>query len=165
MRAGPEIRQRAQKLMLLNSGVEEYSWESLGLQGDQTSQPRKGNLPWTLIGRTDAEGEAPILSPADVNSQLIGKDFDARKDWRQKEMRVTKDQMVGWHHWFSGHELGQTPWYGEEQGGLACCHPWGCEESDTAWQLNNNPQNSPLKYVTLSPFSKEEMEVYRVISN
>ena len=27
---------------------------------------------------------------------------------------------------------------GEGQGGLACCSPWYCKESDTTWQLNNN---------------------------
>ena len=32
------------------------------------------------IGRTDAEGEVPILWPPDVKSQLIGKDPDAEKD-------------------------------------------------------------------------------------
>ena len=47
----------------------------------------KGNQPWTVIGRTDAETEAPILWPPDVKSQLIGKDPDAGKDWRQKEKR------------------------------------------------------------------------------
>ena len=31
-------------------------------------------------GRTDAEAEAPILRPPDANTQLIGKDPDARKD-------------------------------------------------------------------------------------
>ena len=45
----------------------------------------KGNQPWILIGRIDAEAEAPILWPPDVNSWLIGKDPDAGKDWRQKE--------------------------------------------------------------------------------
>ena len=35
------------------------SWESLGLQGDQTNP--KGYQPWIFIGRTDAEAEAPIL--------------------------------------------------------------------------------------------------------
>ena len=36
----------------------------------------------TFIGRTDAdaEAEAPILWSSDVNSSLIGKDPDARKD-------------------------------------------------------------------------------------
>ena len=38
---------------------------------------------WIFIGRTDAK--APILWPPDAKSQLIGKDLDAGKDWRQKE--------------------------------------------------------------------------------
>ena len=33
-----------------------------------------------FIGRSDAEGEAPILWPRDMKSQLIGKDPDAGKD-------------------------------------------------------------------------------------
>ena len=37
----------------------------------------KGNQPWILIERIDAEGEAPILWPPDVKSWLIGKDPDA----------------------------------------------------------------------------------------
>ena len=49
----------------------EDSWESLGLQGVQTSQSlRKSTL--IVIGRTDAEAEAPILWPPDVKNQLIG---------------------------------------------------------------------------------------------
>ena len=44
----------------------------------------KGNQPWVFIGRTDAEAEAPIFSPADVKSLLVGKDPDAGKDWWQK---------------------------------------------------------------------------------
>ena len=35
----------------------------------------KGNRPWILTGRTDAE--APILWPSDANSWLIGKDSSA----------------------------------------------------------------------------------------
>ena len=53
----------------------------------------KGNQPWILTGRTDAE--APILWAFDGESQLIGKDPDAGKDWRQKEKRVAEDEMVG----------------------------------------------------------------------
>ena len=47
----------------------------------------KGNQPWIFIGRTDAdaEAEAPILWPPDVESWLLGKDPDAGKDWRQKK--------------------------------------------------------------------------------
>ena len=40
--------------------------------------------PWMFIGRTDAEGEAPILWPPDSKSLLTGKDPDAGKDWGQE---------------------------------------------------------------------------------
>ena len=51
----------------------------------------KGNQPW----KTDAEAEAPILWPPDAKSQLIGKDPDARKDWRPEQKGTTEDEMVG----------------------------------------------------------------------
>ena len=54
----------------------------------------KGNQPWILIGRTKAEAEALILWPPDAKSQLIGKDPDAGKDRRQKEMGAAEDEMV-----------------------------------------------------------------------
>ena len=44
----------------------------------------KGNQPWTLIGKTDAKAEAPLLWLPDPKSWLIGKDPDAGKDWRQR---------------------------------------------------------------------------------
>ena len=34
--------------------------------------------------------------------------------------------------------LSKLPENGVEQGSLACCSPWGCKESDTTEQLNNN---------------------------
>ena len=108
----------------------EKTRESIGLQGDQTTQP-KGNPPWIFIGRTDAEAEAPILWPPDAKSQLTGKDPDAGKDWRQEEKGTTEDEMVGWHHQLNGHEFEQAPGDGEGQGGLACCSPCGRKESDT----------------------------------
>ena len=65
-------RLRTEELMLLNCGVGEDSWESLGLQGDQTSQSWKsinqGIQSWTFIGRADAEAEDPILWPPDGKS-------------------------------------------------------------------------------------------------
>ena len=64
----------------------------------------KGNQPWILTGRTDAEAETPVLWPPNAKSQLIGKDPDAGKDLRQEEKGMTKDKMVGWHHRFNGLE-------------------------------------------------------------
>ena len=54
----------------------------------------KGKQPWIFIGRTDAEAEAPILWPPDAKKQLIGKDPDAGKDWRQKEKEPSEDERV-----------------------------------------------------------------------
>ena len=75
----------------------------------------KGNQHWIFIGRTDAEAEPPILWPPDAKSWLIGKDSNARKDWRQEEKGMTEDQMVGWHHWLDGHEFEQAPEAGDGQ--------------------------------------------------
>ena len=45
--------------------------------------------------------------------------------------------MAGWHHRLNGRESEWTPRVGDGQGGLACCHSWGCKESDTtATELN-----------------------------
>ena len=80
--------------MLLNCGVGEDSWQSLGLQGDPTSPLR--NQSWIFIGRTVAEAETPILWPPDANSWLIWKYPDAGKDWRQEEKRTT-----AWDGWMA----------------------------------------------------------------
>ena len=37
---------------------------------------------------------------------------------------MTENEMVGWHHRFSGHEFEQTPGDSEGQGGLKSCSPW-----------------------------------------
>ena len=98
----------------------------------------KGNQLWIFIRWTDAEAEAPILLPPDVKSQLIGKDPDAGKDWRQKEKGMAENEMVRQHHWLNGHEFEQTLGHSEGQGSLVCCSPWGHEESDTTEWLNCN---------------------------
>ena len=53
-------------------------------------------------------------------------------------MNEAKDDMVGQHHQFNGHELGETLGDGEGQGSLACCSLWGHRELDMTWQLNNS---------------------------
>ena len=88
------------------------------------------NQCWIFSGRTDAEDETPILQLPDVKNWLIGKDPDAGKDWRQEEMGMTEDEMVGGHHWPDGHEFEQALGVGYGQGSLAYCSPWGRKESD-----------------------------------
>ena len=64
--------------------------------------------------------------------------------------------MVGWHHRLNGYEFEQTLG-NSRQGALACCSPWGCQESDTTERLSNNSNNNKatafflLTFYTLSP--------------
>ena len=49
----------------------EDSWESPGLQGDETRSNQiktKGNQSWIFSGRTDAEAEAAILWPPNAKN-------------------------------------------------------------------------------------------------
>ena len=96
----------------------------------------KGNYSWIFIGKTDAEAVAPILWQPDVKKWLTEKDPDAGKDWRQEEKGMTENEMVGWHHWLNGHEFEQALGVGDGQGGLVCCSPWDCKESDMTEWLN-----------------------------
>ena len=65
------------------------------------------------------------------------------KNWRQEEKGMTEDKMVGCHHRLNGHEFQQAPGDGDGQGGLVCCSPWGCKESDmtelnwTEWSITS----------------------------
>ena len=82
--------------MILNCSVGEDSWESLGLQEDQS---------WEFIWRTDVEVETLILWPPHMKGWLIGKDPNAGRDWGQEEKGMTEDEMAGWHHQLDGHEF------------------------------------------------------------
>ena len=103
----------------------------------------KGNQHWIFIGKTDVEAEAPILWLPDAKSQLIGKDPDAGKDWGQEKW-ATEDEMVGWHHWLSGHEFEWTPGDSKGQESLACCGSWIHKKLETTELLNNRDFSLPF---------------------
>ena len=84
--------------MLLTCGVGKDSWESpLDCKEIKPVHP-EGNQSWIVTGRTDAEAKTPILWPPDAKNQLIRKDPDAGKNWRQEEKGTTEDKIVGQHH-------------------------------------------------------------------
>ena len=95
----------------------------------------KGNQPWTVIGRTDAEAEALVLWTSDLKSWLTGKDSDTGKDWRQEEKGMTEDEMAWWHQRYYGHEFEQAQGVGDGQGRLVAAvqasqrvrHDWPTE--------------------------------------
>ena len=51
---------------------------------------------------------------------------------------MAEDEMVGWHHQFSGRELGQTLGDGEGQESLVCCRPCDRKAADMTEQWNNS---------------------------
>ena len=63
VRVGLWRKLSAKELMLLNCGVGEDSWESLGLQGDEPVHS-KGDKSWVFFGRNDAEAETPVPWPS-----------------------------------------------------------------------------------------------------
>ena len=121
--------------MLLNCGVGEDSWESLGLQRDPTS-PFWRRTALDVHWKDWCWGWNSNTSPPHAKSWLIGKDPDAGRDWEQKEKGTTEDEMAGQHQWLNAHEFGWTPGGGDRQGGLACCDSWGFKELDMTEQMN-----------------------------
>ena len=84
-----------EELMLLNCGVGENSWESLGLQGDPTSPFwRRSALGFLL--RNNAKAETPVLWTPHVKSWLIGKDSYAGRDGAGGE-----GDDRGWDGWMA----------------------------------------------------------------
>ena len=69
------------------------------------SIPRKISPEYSLEGLM-LKQKLQYFWPPDAKNQLIGKDPDAGKDWRQEEKGMTEDDMVRWHYQLNGHEFG-----------------------------------------------------------
>ena len=130
VKVGPWRTLNAEELMLLNCGVGEDCWESLGLQGDPTSPFWRRSALGFLWKDWCQSWNSNTLATS-FESWLIGKDSDAGRDWGQEEKGTREDEKAGWHHWLDGHEFGWIPRVCHGQGGLACCDSWSRRESDT----------------------------------
>ena len=53
-----------------------------------------------------------------------------RKIEGRLEKGMIEDEVIGWHHQLSGHELEQILGVGEGTRSLVCCSPWSCKELD-----------------------------------
>ena len=123
----------------------------LGCKEIQPVHP-KGGQSWVFIGRTDAEAETPILWYLMRRADSLEKTLMLGGIGGQKENGMTEDEMAGWHHRLDAHEFGWIPGVGDGQGGLACCSPWGCKESDRTEQVKWTELNwtESIKQVSLN---------------
>ena len=66
----------------------------------------EGDQPWDFFGRNDAKAETLVLWSPHAQSWLIGKDFDAGRDWGQEEKGMTEDETWIWVNsgswWWTG---------------------------------------------------------------
>ena len=106
----------------------------------------KEDQSWVFIGRTDAEGEAPVLWPPDVKNWLIGKDPDGGKDWRQEEEKKKKAGGEGDDREWDGWMASVTQWirvwinYGSWQwaGMLGMLQSMGSQRVGQDWVIELN---------------------------
>ena len=130
VRVGPQRRLSTEELMLLSCGIGEDSWESLGLQRNQTSQSyRKSvlNIHWkdwcwnwsfnTLV----TWWEEPT---------------HWKRPWCWERLKAggeggNRGWDGWWHYWLNGLENEQVLEDSEGQGSLVCFSPRDCKGLDT----------------------------------
>ena len=121
--------------MLLNCGVGEDSWESLGLQGDPTSPLWRRSVlgvhwkDWCWSGNSNT-----LATWWEELTHL-------KRPWCWERLKAGGEgDDIGWDGWMAS--LAQWTWVCVNseswwwRGGLVCCSPWGCKESDLIEKLN-----------------------------
>ena len=120
--------------MLLICGVGEDSWQSLGQEGDQTSQSKK--KPVLNIHWKDWCLSWSSSTLATWCEELI----HWKSPWYEERLKAGGEgEERGWDGWMA--PLTQWTWVWASSGSwwwtgsLVCCSPWGRKELDTTEQL------------------------------
>ena len=134
VRVGPLRRLSTEELMLSNCGSAEDSSESLGQQGDQTSQTQRKstlNIHWK-----------DWCWSSNTLATWCEESIHWKRSWCWDRLKAGGEgDNRGWNGWMAS--LTQWTWIWTKsrrwwrQGSLACS-PWGCKESNTTEWLNNN---------------------------
>ena len=121
--------------MLLNCGAGEDSWESFGLQGNQTSQSYRKSIldihwkdwPWSWSSNALATWQEELTH--------------LKRPWCWERLKAGEEgDDRGWDDWMAS--LTQWTWVWASSrnwwwtGSLVCCSPWGRKESDMTEWLN-----------------------------
>ena len=130
---------KAEELMLSNCGAGEDSWVSLDSK-EIKAVNSKGNQSWILIGRTDAEAEAPVLWPLDEVRLVIGKAPDAGKDWGQEEKGGRDGWVASSTQWTWAWANSRRQWRAGKPGAL---QSMGSQRVRHHWATERQ-QNRPL---------------------
>ena len=108
----------------------------------------KGNQPWIIKSRTDAEAEIPTVWPPDGKNWLFGKYPDAGKDWggrrrgRQRMRCLDGITDLTDMSWWWTEKLGVLQSMGSQRVG----HHWAAELTDL---------NKQIKGITASHFCED----------
>ena len=128
-------KNNTEELMCLNSGATEDFWESLGQQGDQTSQSSKKstlNIHWKDWCWSWSYNTVATWWDEPIHWE---------RPWCWERLRAGGEaDYRGWHGWMASPTQWTWVWVdsgnGDGQGGLACCGSRGRQESGTTERLN-----------------------------
>ena len=121
--------------MLLNCGVGEDSWESLGLQGDPTSPFWRRSVLGFLCKEWFWSWNSSTLA---TSCQEL---THWKRLWCWEGLGAGGEgDDRGWDGWMASPTQWTWVWVRsascDGQGGLVCCSPCGCKEADTTERLN-----------------------------
>ena len=117
--------------MFPNCGAGEDSWESLGLQGDQTNQfSRKSTL--------NSHWKDWYWSWSSNNlATRCQEPTHWKRPWCWERLRIRGEGGDGgWEGWMTSPTQRTRVW--ANSWSLACCSPWGGKKSDMTERLNSN---------------------------
>ena len=120
----------------------------------------KGNQPWILVGRTDAEAEAAVFWSSDMNNWLIGKVSFGGKDWGLKEKRAIK----GWDGWmvslmqWTGTWANFGRWSGTGKPGML--QSTGLQRVQHDWTTEQQQHVGRKKYMWIGRGIQKEIKIY-----
>ena len=134
VRVGLWRKLNAEELMLLNCGVGEDAWESLGMQGDPAS-PFYRRL---VLG---VHWKDWWLS---WNSNTLATSCEELTHWKRpwcwEGLGTGEGDNRGWHGWMASPTRWTWFWvnfrFDDGQGGLVRCDSWGCKELGMTERLN-----------------------------
>ena len=147
VRGGPQRKLSAEELMLLNCGVGEDSWESLGLQGAPTSPF------WTR----SALGFLWKEWCESWNSSTLATSCEELTHWKrlwfwERLGAGGEGDDRGWDGWMASLTQWMWVWVNSRSWwwtrGLACCDSWGHKEWDMTEWLNWTELNGLIVFPT-----------------